>query len=95
VQVREDEILEALDEWLASVFSPQRLENTITLVERSQGADPGEDTTKIALGRSSPTANASSSSTRPLSKRAPTRRSSSNGPTRSSPARGPRTHNSR
>lgn len=48
VQVREDEILEALDEWLASVFSPQRLDNTITLLERSQGADPGEDATKIA-----------------------------------------------
>ncbi|MDN3359274.1 recombinase family protein [Actinomadura sp. DC4] len=48
VQVREDDILEALDDWLASVFSPPRLENTITLLERSQGAGPGEDTTKIA-----------------------------------------------
>jgi hypothetical protein len=48
VQVREEDILEALDDWLAGVFSPPRLENTITLLERSQGADPGEDTTKIA-----------------------------------------------
>ncbi|WUU98539.1 hypothetical protein OG417_50590 [Actinoallomurus sp. NBC_01490] len=48
VQVREDEILEVLDGWVAGVSSPQRIDDTVTILERSQGDDPGQDAMEIA-----------------------------------------------
>ncbi|WP_433177286.1 recombinase family protein [Actinoallomurus sp. CA-150999] len=47
VYVREDEILEVLDEWLGGAFSPERLDETITILERSQGELPGQEAAEI------------------------------------------------
>lgn len=48
VYVREDEILEVLDEWVAGVFSPERVDETVSVLVRSQGDDPGREAAEIA-----------------------------------------------